>query len=237
MSKQLLILPGWGGTKETWQDFVNIAQKDYQVFCLELPCFGNESCPDKIWGIEEYAIFVAQKIKDLNLIKPVLLGHSFGGQVATYLAINNSELISELILSGPALSRPSCNFKRCIFGFIANLGKIFFQLPIICRFATKAKKILYKLADSSDYNNTSGVKREIFKKVIRQDLINQLSKINLPVLIIWGEKDKYVPLKTGKKIAKLIKNSELKIIFNGRHGLHISQTGEFYKIIKEFLNK
>lgn len=236
MPKQLVILPGWGGTKETWQNFIDIAQKDYEVICLELPCFGNEPCPNKVWGIENYSDFVAQKIKDLNLIKPILLGHSFGGQVATYLVANNPELISQLILSGPALLRPKQNLKKIILGIIAKLGKILFQLPIICKFAIKAKKFLYRLADSSDYNNTFGIKREIFKKVIRQDVTNQLNKINLPTLIIWGSKDNYVPLKFGKKIAKLIKNSKLKIIPNGRHGLHINQTIIFYKIIREFLN-
>ncbi|MFH1233923.1 MAG: alpha/beta hydrolase [Patescibacteria group bacterium] len=236
MSKQLLILPGWDGTKKTWQDFINIAQKDYQVICLELPCFGNEPCPDKVWGVEDYADFVAQKIKSLNLIKPALLGHSFGGQVAAYLAANNPELISQLILSGPAILRHVDNFKRFILGFIANLSKYFFQLPLLRQFEIKAKMILYKLADSPDYNDTSGIKREIFKKVIRQDITDQLNKINLPVLIIWGSKDSYAPLKAGKKLVKLIKNAKLKIIPNGRHGLHISRTNDFYKIIRDFLD-
>jgi len=127
MVKQLLILPGWDGTKKTWQDFINIAQKDYQVICLELPCFGNEPCPNKIWGIEDYANFVSKKIKELNLIEPILLGHSFGGQVAAYLAINNPKLISKLILSGPALSRPSYGSKRFLFNCIAKFGKFFFS--------------------------------------------------------------------------------------------------------------
>ncbi|MEK7203169.1 MAG: alpha/beta hydrolase [Patescibacteria group bacterium] len=235
MAKQLLILPGWDGTKKSWQEFINIIQKDYQVICLELPCFGNKPCPDKIWGVEDYSAFVIQKIKNLNLIKPALLGHSFGGQIAANIAANNPELISQLILSGAVVSRPVNNFKKIIFGFLAIFGKFFFQLPIACQFTKKAKKILYRLADSPDYNNTSGIKREIFKKVIRQDITDQLNKINLPVLIVWGGKDRYAPLKTGKKLAKLIKNSQLKIIPNGKHGLHISHQDDFYKIIKKFL--
>lgn len=235
MFKQLLILPGWNGTKKTWQNFINIAQKDYEVILLELPCFGDEPCPNKVWGVEDYANFVAQKIKNLNLIKPTIIGHSFGGQVAAYLVANNPKLISQLILSGPAILRPKQNLKRFIFGFIASFSKTFFQLPIVCKFAIKAKKILYHLANSPDYNNTSGIKREIFKKVIRQDITDQLNKIDLPTLIIWGKKDRFVPLKNGKKIAKLIKNSKLKIISNGKHGLHISQTIIFYRIIREFL--
>ena len=116
MPRQLLIIPGWGGTRETWQKFVDLAKNDFQVICLELPCFGKEPCPKEVWGVEDYAKFVSQKIKNLNLIKPVLLGHSFGGQIAAYLAATSPQLISRLILSGAAAIRPKRNFKRIAFG-------------------------------------------------------------------------------------------------------------------------
>jgi len=233
--KQLLIIPGWEGSKETWKNFINLAQNDFEVYCFDLPCFGNEPCPDKVWGVEDYSAFVVQKIKNLNLNKPILLGHSFGGQIAAYLAANNPEATSKLILSGPAIFRQPNNFKKIIFNFVAIFGKFFFQLPIACKFAIKAKKILYRLANS-DYNNTSGIKREVFKKVTRQDVSQIIKQINLPTLVIWGNKDKYLPVKHGKKIIKLIPNSKLKIIKNGGHGLHINQLSIFYKIIKDFLN-
>ena len=237
MKQQLIILPGWAGTKETWQDFIKIAEKDYKVICFNLPCFGDEPCPKEVWGVENYSEFVKNKIKKLNLEKPILLGHSFGGQVATYLAINNPEIISKLILSGSASLRLQGNsLRKIIFKFIAKFGKIIFKIPMIERFDIFAKKILYYFAGSTDYLKTSGVKREIFKKLITQNLENSLCKISVKTLIIWGTKDIYIPLKIGKKIARLIPNAEFKIIKNGRHGLHIQQPDNLLKIIKEFTN-
>jgi len=235
MKKQLVILPGWNASKDSWQDFINLAQNQYEVICLELPCFGNEPCPEKIWEVADYAEFIKQKIIDLNLARPILLGHSFGGQIAVYLAANNQQLISKLILSGAAIIRPAKNLKRLVFEALAKTGKIIFKLPGLNGWEIKFKKILYRLADSPDYNNASGSKREIFKKVIRQDLRYLLPKINLPTLIIWGTKDSYVPLRYGKAIARLIKNSQLKIIPNGRHGLHLEQPANLLNIISEFI--
>ncbi len=235
MPRQLLILPGWGGTIESWQNFSNLAKNDWQAICLELPCFGKEPCPKEIWGVEDYAKFVSQKIKDLNLIKPVLLGHSFGGQVAAYVAATSPQLISRLILSGASVLRPKRNFKRAIFGAIAKTGKVFFSLPLIKNFSAPARKYLYKLADSPDYSSTKGLEREIFKKIIGQDLTEELKKIKTPTLIIWGDRDSYVPLSSGKTIAALIPNSRLEIIPGGKHGLHLQMPEKLYSIIKNFL--
>lgn len=234
MKPQLLILPGWEGSKTSWKNFINLAQNDFEVYCLDLPCFGQELCPHEVWGVAEYAEFVRQKIKELHLNKPILLGHSFGGQIAAYLAATSPQLISRLILSGASAIRPEQNFKRFIFGWLAKTGKVFFSLPLINNLSALAKKFLYRLADSPDYSSASGVQREIFKKIIRQDLTEELKKIKTPTLVIWGALDSYAPLTSGKKIAKLISNSHLEIIAGGKHGLHLQMPEKLYDIIKNF---
>ena len=40
--KTLVILPGWGGNKETWKEFASLASKDFEVQIIDLPCFGDE---------------------------------------------------------------------------------------------------------------------------------------------------------------------------------------------------
>ena len=236
MARQLLILPGWGGTRQSWNDFIYLAQKDFPTTCLALPCFGDELCPDQVWGVEDYADFVKQKIQNLNLIKPIILGHSFGGQIAAYLAATSPESLSRLILCGASAIRPKRNFKRFIFSLTAKTGKIFFRLPLLKNLTAPAQKFLYRLADSPDYSSTKGIEREIFKKIIRQDLTEELKKIKTPTLVVWGTLDSYVPLTSGKTIAALIPNSRLEIIPGGQHGLHLQMPEKLYGIVKNFIN-
>ncbi len=235
MPRQLLILPGWGGTRESWRKFSDLAKDDFQVICLELPCFGAEPCPAEAWGVKEYADFVSQKIKELNLIKPVLLGHSFGGQVAAYLAAREPQLISRLVLSGAAALRPKRGLRKAVLGILAKCGKAFFNIPPLKSFSVPARKYLYKLAGALDYEEASGIKREIFKKIICQDLTEELKKIKTPTLVVWGTLDSYVPLTSGKKIAELIPGARLEIISGGKHGLHLQLPEKLYEIIKNFL--
>ncbi len=232
MKKQLVIIPGWGGTKQTWNEFVKIAQNHFEVFCLEMPCFGNNPCPNVVWGVDEYTDYVAKEI--INLEKPIILGHSFGGQIAVNLVSHKKNVCSKLILSGAAVIRPKNNFKKVCFLLPAKIGKLIFSLPILNKMEKLAKKVLYKIADSPDYDRTEGIEREIFKKVTHQSQKEKLQDIQVPTLIIWGSHDNYVPLAEGKIIASLIPNASLKIIEGGKHGLHIQKPEKFLELVKNF---
>lgn len=235
MKPQLLIIPGWEGSRSSWQNFINKAENDFTVFCFDLPCFGSEPCPNEVWGIEEYAEFIRRKAKENNLNKPILIGHSFGGQVATYLAATYQNEFNKLILSGAAVFRQTPDIKKIIFYSLAKIGKAVFNLPLLNKLSAFMKKGLYHLANS-DYDRTSGIKREIYKKVINQDMSEPALRITMPTLIVWGERDKYIPLKQGKKIASLIPGAKLEIIKNAGHGLHLKNLDEFYNIICKFLS-
>lgn len=239
MQKQkLIILPGWGGTNETWQDFTELASKDFDVQVINLPCFGDEPCPDTVGGVKEYSNFVKNKLEKIitDHRSPItLLGHSFGGQVASYLVANNPELVNKLILSGPAVFRPKKKIRRMIITAIAKAGKWIFRLPMLEKLDVEAEKLFRKVTGSQDYGKTAGIKRDIFTKVIREDLTNNVKDIKIPTLIIWGTKDTYVPVKNAYKLNKLISNSKLEIIKNGKHGLHIQQPNNLLKIIKKFI--
>jgi pimeloyl-ACP methyl ester carboxylesterase len=106
---------------------------------------------------------------------------------------------------------------------------------VIENVAIWAKKMLYKTADSPDYAATSGIKRDIFKKIIRQDLSEQLPKITTATLIVWGTLDSYLPVKDAYRAQKLIAHSKLEIIPGGTHGLHLHQKQKLLELITKFV--
>ena len=220
----LIILPGWGGSAKTWEGFVSFLEKhipDTTVHVIELPCFGEEPCPSHVWGVAEYADFVKHKIAHIKKGRVFLFGHSFGGQVAAYLVAKDQNICEQLFLSGAAIYRPKHTLKRVFFGGLAKIGKILFLVPFLKKYGNIARRLLYKTAHSPDYLKVSGIQQEIFKKVIREDISQDLLNIMVHTTIIWGEKDTYTPLKFGKQIAENIPNATLHIIPNGTHGLHL----------------
>lgn len=233
----LIILPGWGGSHETWQNFVSAVGKNFDnIMVIDLPCFGAVPCPTEIWGVPDYVEYVKTEIGKLNYSgKTILLGHSFGGQVATSLVVENPDIVDALILSGAAVIRPKHSLRRIFFGAVAKIGKIVFKLPLIEKLSVFGKTILYRAVGSKDYNDSTGIKREIFKKVIRYNIGKSIAKITIPTLILWGEKDRYIPLKYGHKLHRAIPSATIHIVKKGGHGLHMHNIAEIELVINEFI--
>lgn len=239
----LVVLPGWGGNKTTWHDFFTTYRTSGNaIHILELPCFGDEPCPKDPWGIEQYAQFVSDALQDLHQQHKdksiVLLGHSFGGQVATQLLNTNlpgALLIKGLILSGAAIIRPKNYARRAIFFCISKIGKFLCKLPLLSSCTQSLKKVLYRASHSPDYQQTADVKRSIFTTVIRQDVSHLAKNISCPTLIMWGTKDRYTPLKHGKKIATMIPQATFVTIDGGSHGLHQKHIDEMLSHIYSFI--
>ena len=247
-SPTLVILPGWGGSHETWADFAVLAEPHFHdVVVIDLPCFGNEPCPNEVWGVEEYADFVKKQIIKLsnNQIPSqggipakggvILLGHSFGGAVAVHLVAKNPEIVDKLILSGAAVYRPKNYIKRGVFGLLAKLGTLVVSIIPSRDMQGSIKKMLYRFAGSPDYTDTSGIKRDIFKKIIRQDLGYLLPDIAIPTCVIHGTDDTYVPCRFGRRVSQHIPSASLVIVPKGTHGLHKKRTKEFFKAIMDFI--
>ena len=77
----------------------------------------------------------------------------------------------------------------------------------------------------------------LLKKIIKEDLSEDLEKIKIPTFIIWGEKDKIKKLKEGKEINRKIKNSVLKVISGAGHSPHLEKPELLTKEILSFLSK
>lgn len=233
----LCIVPGWGGTKETWKEFTTHAEEYFDVHCIELPCFGGVDCPQTVWGIEQYAEYVHLKLQEIQKEsgdrKLILLGHSFGGQVATYVAEKHPDSFDELVLIAAAIIRPRRVIKRAILGTCSKVVKMLLKTQKHNTKMAEIKKKLYNVIFSPDYIETSGIKREIFRKIIREDMRYALPKISKKTLIFWGKHDTYTPLRHGKLIAKKMPNAELVIFKNGRHGLHHTHSADILNTLKE----
>jgi pimeloyl-ACP methyl ester carboxylesterase len=209
--KPLLILHGWGSKGQRWQGVAEILSKrGFNVIIPDLPGFGESEEPDFIWGLDEYSSFINEFAKTLNLNNFNLLGHSFGGALAARYVLKFPGKADKLFLVGAACIREK-SFKK-------NLSKalrIFKAVPL-------AKKFFYKYLVKSDYPQVEGIMREIYLKVIKEDLSNELDKINVSTTIIWGEKDDITPLRLGKIINSKIKGSKLVIIPGQGHALQLT---------------
>lgn len=86
-----------------------------------------------------------------------------------------------------------------------------------------------------DYIKTQGIMREVFKKVITQDLTAKFSKIQIPTLIIWGDKDEMTPVQDAYLMQELIPNSKLEVINAAKHALNFQAPEKLVETITKFI--
>ena len=174
--------------------------------------------------------------------KPILIGHSFGGQIAMKYAMKYPEKIDKLILTGAAGIRHKLSTKRKIIYILAKSGKKVFSLFPETKFPIRnlvsySRKFLYKLAREKDYHQASLRMKEIMKNILAEDLTPVLDKIKTTTLLVWGKLDNSTPLSDGKLINEKIENSELIIINDANHSLPYQRSKEFVRIVDEFIKK
>jgi pimeloyl-ACP methyl ester carboxylesterase len=235
--KPFLILHGWGASSVSWMRVIDeMAGKGFKLIIPDLPGFGKTEMPQNIWGVNEYDDIIIYFIKELNLSDFYLLGHSFGGGIALKIATEKKVKPLKLIFCDAAIVREQrLNLRQRISKFLAKIGsKIISEDSRVYSFF---EKIAYKLAGAYDYYRANPLMKEVFKKVVSEDLTHLLSQVDMPCLIIWGEDDQITPIEDGVLFQQEIDDSELKIIKGARHNPYKTNPVEVSESIIKFLNK
>ena len=222
-SKYIVLLHGWGASAAKLEPLAaSLHARGWDTKLTKLP--GFDLLPPAVpWDLSDYARFVSEKTK--NLTSFVLFGHSFGGAIALKLASQNPDNLSGLVLCGArGLSRGS-GIRRMVFLALAKTGKTLMgKQPLF-------KKLLYRLAGEHDYEKASGVKKEILRNVIGEDLRPLAGDIRRPTLILWGSMDRITPAADARFLKRAIPSAELVTYPTQGHLLPYGKPEEMAKVI------
>ncbi|NMC68348.1 MAG: alpha/beta hydrolase [Spirochaetales bacterium] len=238
--KKVLLLHGWQSNSNSFKIVFEYLIKNFDVIAIDFPGFGNSPNPPLDWGIYEYANIVYNFIKYHNFYPCSLIGHSFGGRVALILGSNFPEIIDKIILVDSAGIKPKRKIKYYYKIYRYKILKYFTKF--YCKFFNKDFESLIlrvkqklKIKGSLDYENSKELKN-IFIKVVNQDLSKEAKKITKPTLIVWGENDKETPLYMAKKLNKYIKDSGIVLLENAGHYSFLEQFNKFISAVNYFLS-
>ena len=232
----ILVLHGWGGFSSSWTKVLELLSlKGYKVICPDFPGFGKSETPLVAWDVADYMEWVVSFIKSQDLDEFFLLGHSFGGKVAIKFTLSRPGTVKALILCNSAGIKQEPDLKTRIIFMLVHIGNTIFSSKLLARFKDKARHILYSFLRHKDYVKAEGVMRQSIKKVLKEDLLPVLSEIKIKTLIIWGEKDKMVPVKYAYMFNEKIDNSKLEILAGIGHSPHLKKPKELVDIILKFL--
>ena len=226
----VLILHGWGASSQSWVRVKELLEnRDCKVIVPDLPGFGESAKLIKPWTIDDYVRWVKDFCEEESLSQFFLLGHSFGGSLAIKFSLAYPDKIKKLILIDSAGIRKK-TIKKEIIKKIANLLNKFSFLP----FYSFVRSSLYKII-KSDYFSLQGIMKETYLNVIGEDLSKRVAGISIPLMLIWGEKDRLTPLPNAYLIRDRVNGAKLEIIANVGHNPHSEATGILTEKVLNFI--
>lgn len=235
-SNSILILPGWGDNRQSFNHIINYLINDYSIYIFDYPGFGNSKIPDHDLTIYDYANWFKSFLKNYRISNPIIICHSFGGRIATILAGLYKEKINRIIMMDGAPIKIKKNiyeyFREKFYKILKKLGLI---LPK--KYIRTWQEFLIRKFGSSDYKNLPIDLRNTFKNIIAEDLTGYLKYILCPTLLIWGENDRITPLKYGYKIKKKIKDCGIVVYPRATHFSYLEYPLWTNLIISEFIKK
>jgi pimeloyl-ACP methyl ester carboxylesterase len=199
---------------------------------LDFPGFGGAPPPPVPWGTIEYSDLVAEWLDQLPRKPRVWIGHSFGCRIGIRLASRHPKQLDGLVLIAGAGIRPPVPLHKRISRTLR--GWMFKILKAIAT-SEDAKNRLRERWGSADYRR-AGELRSTFVKVVNEDLSTDAAQVDVPVCLIYGERDTETPPSVGKAFASRIKKSSLHLLPRYGH-LDILNEGRFQvqALIKDFV--
>ena len=178
-------------------------------------------------------IYREEFINKLKIENPILIGHSNGGKTIINYAGRKLGKINKIVLIDSTgikpKRKPSYYFKVYTFKTVKNIVKI---LPK--KFEGLREKALSKFG-SADYKSSPEVLRKTMNIILNEDQRKIMPNINVPTLMIWGDKDTATPLRDAKKMEEFIPNSGIAVLEGAGHFSYLDRLNQCLLILDEFL--
>lgn len=252
VGRPVVFLHGIPTHRALWRNVIPVvAEGGHEVYAFDLLGYGESSKPmDADLGISSQARYIAQALRAINLDHVTLVGHDIGGGIAQILALEHRAIFEHLILIDsiaydsfpePGIARmkepvwdnilgaPDFDLGK---GLAKGLGRGMVNTEMI----TPALAAMYE----KPFHGVDG--RRAYLRAARALRTEELSlrmsdveRLDMPTLILWGDKDVFQPISSGERLAAAMPNAQLQVIEGAGHFLPEDVPETLAQVIVKFL--
>ncbi|MDD2181518.1 MAG: alpha/beta hydrolase [Bacilli bacterium] len=224
LGEPIVFLHGWGQNIEMMKPLADLLSQDYKIIIIDLPGHGKSDEPLYPWTVPDYQDAIKELVENLNIFKPSLVGHSFGGKISLLYASNYE--VNKLVVLGSPFKANDSKISRKM-KILKGLKKV----PGLKNFEEFAKKRI----GSTDYKNASPIMRQVLVNTVNFDISKDVKKIKCPTLIIWGDLDEAVPLEHAYDLEKLIPDAGVVVLNGATHYAYLERVSNVANMIRSLL--
>ncbi|MCW8379692.1 alpha/beta fold hydrolase [Streptomyces justiciae] len=223
----LVVLHGGGGPRFSLA--LDLLARSFRVIMIELPGFGDEP-NERTQTLAELAGTVDRTTRALGLDTYHLLGTSFGGFVATHVALDHPERLTTLVLEAPATFRvdsvapgPDMDPDELVRAFRRHPEREpLVQLPDPATMARTWPLVRRLVADTPEYD---------------EELVRRLSECPVRTLVVFGTVDGITPSHNGRTFRRAMPNCGYTLIYDAAHDIQADRPEAFADLVGDFLTR
>jgi pimeloyl-ACP methyl ester carboxylesterase len=243
--RAILLLHGYLESLDIWHEFSGKLNKKFTVISIDLPGHGLSGIIANAHTMEIMAEAVNAVLNELNIKKCVLIGHSMGG----YVTVAFADLFPDklygycLFHSTPFADTEEKKQNRNREIELVNQGKkeLIFNTNVPKAFANdnldRLKSDVERALEIAANTVDDGIKAILEGMKQRPDRSDILASSNIPVLLILGKKDNYIPFNVIMEKIRLSDKGELFILENSGHMGFIEETEKSLSALTSFAEK
>ncbi|WP_421120290.1 alpha/beta fold hydrolase [Aquihabitans daechungensis] len=251
----LLLIHGMAGSSATWREVGSALAKEYTVVAPDLLGHGASAKPRHDYSLGAFAGGLRDLLVALRIDRATIVGQSLGGGIAMQFAYQHPERCERLVLVnsgglGPdvswilrALTLPGVEYVMPVLfpSFIRDAGDAVRRK--LGSFGLRAPHVEEEWRGYASL--TDPETRQAFVKTLRAviDLSGQSVSAHdrlylaelLPTLIVWGERDKIIPVSHAHDAHAAMPGSELVVFEHSGHFPHVEEPQRFAEVLLAFL--
>ncbi len=246
--RPIVLVHGQGGAWQWWLRVLPTVARHSRVIALDLAGFGASE-PVRAGDVfDEQVATVIGLMDELRLAKATIVGHSMGGLVSLKVACEHPGRLNGLILidSGSNVMGPA-RLRAILAGF--RLFDRVFRVPVVPRAIARwrlLRAVFFALAVVEPRCITRSLADELVPRMAAPGFIAGMEAagkavaaarpeaVRAPALVLWGRKDRIVPLSSGRQLADAIPYARLAVLDDVAHCPMLEKPADTAALIVDF---
>jgi len=247
----LILIHGYTASTYVWHTVApRLAEENFHVVAVDLIGFGYSEKPAQFdYSIASQARMIVRLMNRLGIGRATLVGSSYGGAVASTVALDYAERVEKLVLVDPVCNDDVLNNPILKLSAIPGVGEI------VAPFLIDSKTFLkHRMKNTLAPENHHLITKDRIESVRRPTaaadahhsflatarswdacrIQDDAQYITQPTLIIWGEKDTVIPIANGERLYNSILNSRFVVFKNCGHVPQEENPDLFVDLVTEF---
>ncbi len=234
----IVLIHGFGVSADLWKPQIKVFSKRYKVIAYDLRGFGRSSKPPAdIYPATLHAEDLHTLLTELKIERTALVGCSMGGCITQQYCLDHPEKVSAAVLYGTfPRGKDLAGIMEDSLKTVAGRVELMVgatQSDWFLKYSPDADEQLAEIEEDSGRNIGAAMLAN-FRCFYEFDVMDQLSKIKAPTLVVCGEQDTVTPRRASEYLRDHIPGARL-VTLRGGHHVNVESPTDFNEVVETFI--